>query len=184
MQEMNVTVTLRLKLTRDEVIRILPEVRRFNEAAQWLSAIAFAEKFFSWLPLQRRAYRELRERFGLKAAQAVVCVRKVASAYSNPARRLKQARFRPLGSIPLYAHRYKRDGTLAFYGTRFPFLSQPDVALSSACEARLVWDGSKFLIHQALEVEVASPAQFAGPSDAVAAENIRRAAGSRPDAAA
>jgi len=150
-------VTLRLDLSPDEARRLLSEVRRFNEAAQWLSAIACTEKLFSWLPLQRRAYRELRERFRLKAAQAVVCVRKVASAYSNPARRLKQARFRPLGSMPLYKHRYKRDGTVAFYGMRFPFRSRPEVALSSSCEATLVWDGTKVLIHQAIEVEEACP---------------------------
>src|SRR5689334_18729576 len=112
MPEMKVTVTLRLDLTPDEETRVLALVRRFNEAAEWLSGIAFEEKLFRWLSLQRRAYRELRERFGLKSAQAVVCVRKVASAYSIPARRARPARFRPLGSMPLYQHRYKRNGTV------------------------------------------------------------------------
>ncbi len=154
---MNVTITLRLDLSSEELSRLLAEVRRFNEAAQWLSGVAFDERLFSWLPLQRRAYRELRQRFGLKSAQAVVCVRKVAYAYSNAARRVKRANFRSLGSMPLYKHRYKRDGTLAFYGMRFSFRSRRDVPLSSKCEARLVWDGSKVLIHQAVEIEEASP---------------------------
>jgi IS605 OrfB family transposase len=154
---MILTVTLRLDLTADEATRLLSLVKRFNEAAQWLSGTAFAEKLFRWLPLQRRAYRELRDRFGLRAAQAVVCVRKVASAYANPVRRSRRANFRPLGSMPLYKHRYKRDGTVAFYGMRFPFRSRPNLALSSECEARLVWDGSKFLIHQVLEIKEASP---------------------------
>jgi len=82
---MILTVTLRLNLSPDSTRSLLSEVRRFNEAAQWLSGIAFTEKLFSWLSLQRRAYRVLRERFCLMAAQAVVCVRKVASAYSNSA---------------------------------------------------------------------------------------------------
>ncbi|HVE41891.1 MAG TPA: transposase [Planctomycetota bacterium] len=150
-------MTLRLELSPDQKLRLLTEMRRFNEAAQWLSGIAFTEKIFSWLPLQRRAYRELRERFRLKGAQAVVCVRKVAYAYSNPARRVRQANFRPLGSMPLYTHRYKRDGTVAFYGMRLPFLSPKDVALSSKCQAKLVCEGSKILIHQALEIEEATP---------------------------
>jgi IS605 OrfB family transposase len=59
--------------------------------------------------------------------------------------------------MPLYTHRYKRDGTVAFYGMRLSFRFRPDVTLSSACEARLVWNGSKFLIRQAIEVEEASP---------------------------
>jgi hypothetical protein len=40
---MKLTVTLRLDLSAEETRRLLSEVRRFNEAAQWLSDIAFAE---------------------------------------------------------------------------------------------------------------------------------------------
>jgi transposase len=59
--------------------------------------------------------------------------------------------------MPLYKHRYKRDGTIAFYGMRVPFQSQPEVTLSSGREATLVWNGNKVLIYQAIEVEERSP---------------------------
>ena len=150
---MEVTTVLRLDPSPEDRERLLGCLRRFNEAARWLSGVAFREKLWAWLPLQRRAYRELRERFGLRAAQAVVCVRKIASAYKNKARRSREASFRPLGSMPLYKHSYKRDGTISFYGFRIPFRVREGVRLSSDCQARLLWDGEKFLVHQVLEVE-------------------------------
>jgi IS605 OrfB family transposase len=54
--------------------------------------------------------------------------------------------------MPLYRHRYKRDGTLSFYGFRLPFRARERVVLSSQCQARLVWDGRKFLVRQVLEI--------------------------------
>jgi IS605 OrfB family transposase len=150
---MKVTAVLRLDPPAGDRGRLLGCLRRFNEAAQCLSGIAFQEKLWGWLPLQRRAYRELRQRFGLRAAQAVVCVRKVASAYKPKARRSREASFRLLGSMPLYKHSYKRDGTISFYGFRIPFRAGEGVRLSSDCEAKLLFDGEKFLVHQVLEVE-------------------------------
>jgi IS605 OrfB family transposase len=150
---MQVTAVLRLDPSFEDREKLLGCLRRFNEAAEWLSGVAFEGKLWNWLPLQRRSYRELRDRFGLGAAQAVVCVRKVASAYKNKAQRSRKASFRTLGSVPLYKHAYKRDGTVSFYGFRIPFRVREGVRLSSDCEARLLWNGEKFLVHQVLEVE-------------------------------
>jgi len=160
-----VTVTLRCDPSPGDLNRLLARLRIFNEAANWLSAVAFEEKIWGWLSLQRRAYRELRDRFGLRAAEAVVCVRKAAYAYRNKHRRSRRAVFRATGAMPLYNHRYKRDGTVAFYGFRIPFAARPNMLLSSNCEARLVWDGSKFLIRQAVEIQepaVAAVEDFVG----------------------
>jgi transposase len=150
---MLVTTVLRLDPSEEVFNRLRAQLRLFNQAASWLSGIAFQEKLWGWLPLQHRSYRELSERFGLKAAEAVVCIRKVASSYKYMARRSRQASFRPQGAIPLYKHRYKRDGTVSFYGFRIPFQARPGVVLSSDCQAKLIFDGQKFLLHQVLEVE-------------------------------
>ncbi len=85
-------------------------MERFNQAVNWLSGVAFRERLWHWLPLQRRAYREVRERFQLPAAATVVVIRKVAYAYRNKQRRRSLARFRQHGAIPVYKQQYKRDG--------------------------------------------------------------------------
>ena len=96
---MHVTTVLRLDPSKEDLFRLRARLRLFNQAATWLSGIAFQEKLWGWLPLQRRAYHELRDRFDLKAAEAVVCIRKVASSYKNKARRSRRASFRLQGAI-------------------------------------------------------------------------------------
>ncbi len=121
---MKITTTLRLEPPPEDRQRLVSRFRVFNEACNWLSEIAFEEKLWNWLTLQHRAYRELRTRLGVKSHAALVCIRKVAYAYRNKRRRGTRAVFRPLGAVPLYRHRYKRDGTLAFYGFRIPFTAR------------------------------------------------------------
>src|SRR3990167_8767657 len=136
--------------------------QQFNDCCNWLSSVAFSEQLFHWLPLQRRTYHEARSRFGLTRAQAVVAIRKVAAAYKHKARRLTLATFRPLGAIPLYQHRYKRDGTVLIYGQRLPFIARPGVTLSSKHEATLVYRSGRSFIHQAIEAPEAPAIETAG----------------------
>ena len=125
---------------------------QFNSACNALSAIAFQERIFHWLPLQRRAYHWLRAEFGLTGQQATVAIRKVAYAYRNKARRNTLASFNSLGAIPVYYHSYKVDGTVSFYGHRLPFQSRPGVSLSGkAKEAKLVYFQGRFFLHQAID---------------------------------
>ena len=77
-------MTTTVLLDPDAPETVLALMRNFNSACNWLAAVAFDEKLWHWLPLQRRAYRVVRERFGLSSAQAVVAVRKVASARPTP----------------------------------------------------------------------------------------------------
>ncbi len=51
---------------------------QFKAAADRLSGVAFQGRLWHCLPLQRRVYRELCERFQLPSAAAVVVIRKVA----------------------------------------------------------------------------------------------------------
>jgi len=136
---------------------LLSMMENFNSACNWLSRVAFQEQTFHWLPLQRRAYHELRERFELSSAQAMVAVRKVAYAYSDKRRRHKIATFRQRGAIPVYRHAYKRDGTVRFYGHRMPFMARPDVALSSKREAKLVYRNGGFFLFQVIDASEATP---------------------------
>jgi len=153
-------------MNRVETVRLHPPypaqliawLERFNAAANWLSGVAFRERLWHWLPLQRRAYGEVRERFQLPSAAAVVVIRKVAYAYRTTQRRQHQATFRRRGAIPVYEHRYKRDGTVSVYGFRIPFTARPQAGLSSRHQAVLCYRHGKFILHQVVEVDVPVPA--------------------------
>src|SRR3989441_10154418 len=120
-----------VRLTPTNPAQLIAWLERFNAAASWLSGVAFRERLWHWLPLQRRAYREVRARFQFPAAATVVVIRKVAYAYRNTQRRQHQATFRRRGAIPVYQHQYKRDGTVSLYGFRIPFTPRPQAELSS-----------------------------------------------------
>ncbi len=142
------------RLQPPDPAKMLVWMEQFNEAVNWLSAVAFRERIWHWLPLQRRAYRELRERFHLPSAAALVAIRKVAYAYRDKQRRRSLARFRRHGAIPVYQHRYKRDDTVLLYGFRVPFTARPRARLSSRHQAVLCYRHGKFILHQAIELDV------------------------------
>ncbi len=152
-------------MNRVETVRLHPPdptqviawLERFNAAANWLSGVAYRERLWRWLPLQRRTYREVRERFQLPAAATVVVIRKVAYAYRNKQRRQHQASFRRRGAIPVYKHQYKRDGTVSLYGFRIPFTARPQAELSNRHQAILCYRRGKFILHQVVEVDVPAP---------------------------
>jgi IS605 OrfB family transposase len=152
-------------MKRVETVRLLPPdpaqllawLERFNAAANWLSGVAFRERLWHWLPLQRRAYREVRERFQLPAAATVVVIRKVAYAYRNKQRRQHRAAFRRRGGIPVCKHQFKRDGTVSVHGFRIPFIARPQAELSSRHQAVLCYRRGKFILHQVVEVDVPAP---------------------------
>lgn len=141
----------------EEPQALLHMMQVFNTACNWLSVIAFQERLFHWLPLQRRAYHELRLRFGLTSAQATVAVRKVAYSYSDRARRDTLATFRPLGAIPLFKHTY-RDRQVRLYGQEMPVLTRPGVVLPrKPKEGILVYRDGRFFIHQVVDVPEPAP---------------------------
>src|SRR2546425_2347180 len=136
-----------VRLHPPDPAQLIAWLERFNAAANWLSGVAFRERLWHWLPLQRRAYREVRERFQIPAAATVVVIRKVAYAYRNKQRRQHQATFRRRGAIPIYKHRYKRDGTVSMYGFRIPFTARPQAWLSSRHQAVLCYRRSEGHLH-------------------------------------
>ena len=71
----------------EEPQALLNIILRFNNTCNHLSEIAYRERLFHWLPLQRRTYHEIRANFSLSAAEAMVAIRKVAYAYRIKERR-------------------------------------------------------------------------------------------------
>lgn len=144
-----------IKVETKEPQQILLLMARFNNVCNYLSEIAFNEKLFHWLPLQRKVYYEVRQKFGLTAAETVVAIRKVAYTYRNKARRNSQSIFCPLGSIPLFKHVY-RDGKVRFYGIEVPIIAREGIELlKHPKEGTLSYRNGNLFIHQTIEVECA-----------------------------
>lgn len=130
---------------------------RFNNACNYLSEIAFNEKLFHWLPLQRRAYHEIRQVFGITAAETTIVVRKVAYAYRDRTKRNQQAIFKLRGSIPLFKHLYRGEA-VQFYNFTAPIIVKGGVILPKhPKEGVLLYRNGKFMIHQAVEIEIPQP---------------------------
>jgi hypothetical protein len=58
-------------------------LRTRNEAANWVSKVAFSRKCFRNYDLRRHSYREIKTTFGLSAAPAQHVIKKVADAYTT-----------------------------------------------------------------------------------------------------
>lgn len=94
---MKLTIQLQL-FPGNESVRLRETVERFNAATDWLAGEAFAAKSANKVELQRRHYRELRERFGLSAQMAVRCIAQACEAYKRD--RSKRPRFRKHAAMP------------------------------------------------------------------------------------
>jgi putative transposase len=95
---MKLTLQTQLLPDADQAARLRETVERFNEAANWLAGIAFERKVSNKFVLQRIAYQELRERFGLPADTAIRCIGQVVEAYKRD--KSKRPKFRRHVSVP------------------------------------------------------------------------------------
>jgi putative transposase len=151
-------IITQVKIDIQDKQEILLKMIRFNNACNYLSQIAFSERIFYWLKLQRRAYHELRDKFGVSAKESTVIVRKVAYAYIDKKARDVLVRFRSLGAIPLDRHVY-RNGKVRFYGVKVSIVARQGVDLPRyPKQATLSYRNGKLIIHQT--VEVAEPEQY------------------------
>ncbi|MGC8645605.1 MAG: RNA-guided endonuclease TnpB family protein, partial [Thermoplasmata archaeon] len=75
--------TLQIKLLPDNKQReILTDTfKKFNEACNYISSIAFDKKLYNKVFLQRIVYRDIREKFSLSAQLAVRVIAKVVETY-------------------------------------------------------------------------------------------------------
>jgi putative transposase len=146
-----------IKLEPEDPQQILLVIVRFNKVCNYLSEMAFNEKLFHWLPLQRRTYYEVRQRFEITAAETQIAIRKVAYSYKKKATRNSQHVFRSLGSIPLFKHIY-RDGKVRFYSIEIPIVAKEDIELPKhPKEGKLVYKNGKFIIHQSVNINCPQP---------------------------
>ncbi len=95
---MKLTLQLQLFPEMEHASRLRETVERFNAAADWLAGEAFAARSANKVELQRRHYRELRDRFGLSAQMAVRCIAQACESYKRD--RNKRPRFRKHAAMP------------------------------------------------------------------------------------
>lgn len=78
---MLLTTSIKLLADADQNKKLLRSMHGFNEACNWISQYAFANKIFSKVKLQKAIYYELREKFGLPAQFAIRAISRVAESY-------------------------------------------------------------------------------------------------------
>ncbi|MEQ4720671.1 hypothetical protein [Nonomuraea sp. B19D2] len=98
-------VQLRLATTPAQANVLATAVQVCNQAATYISRLAWQQRTFAILDLHRLAYHQARAHFGALAAQAAVrAIARVAGAYANRRATKKRAHiFRPHGAIPYNA---------------------------------------------------------------------------------
>ena len=99
-ENLTVRLTLPVKLapTPEQASALLSTVERFNAACDWLAGVAFGERCANKVALQKIAYYETRERFGLAAQLSIRAIGKTVEAY-KPDKTIRP-RFRPHGAVP------------------------------------------------------------------------------------
>jgi putative transposase len=94
---MKQTMLLKLAPTTEQAHALLDTMHAFNEAANYVASVAFAEKTANKFALQKRVYGELRTTYKLAAQLAIRCISKASEAYKRD--KSMQPTFRPEGAI-------------------------------------------------------------------------------------
>ena len=81
---------LRLFASPDERRMLFATMERYNAACNAVSPVAFSEREFSNIGLQKRLYRHVRETFGLSAQMTLLAIRKVAGSYRSTREAIKE----------------------------------------------------------------------------------------------
>ncbi len=81
---------LRLVASPDERRILFATMERYNAACNAVSPVAFSERQFANIGLQKRLYRHIRETFGLSAQMAQLAIRKVAGSYRSTKEAIKE----------------------------------------------------------------------------------------------
>lgn len=139
---------------------LLRRMERWNEAANWMSEIAWRERIFSLARLNKRCYAEAKSRFGITGSNvALIVTPKVVSAYATKERRARKrpVQFRSQGGVPIGQHSYKRSGQILIHGVRYQIAVKAGVILDARHQANLCWTGKRFILHQPLEVQESDP---------------------------
>jgi IS605 OrfB family transposase len=80
---MNLTLRLRLLPSADQKRKLLAVMARFNEAANFAARTGFENQVWSQPSIHKRAYAQIRERFGLSAQLAVRAIGKAVEVFKR-----------------------------------------------------------------------------------------------------
>ena len=94
---MKQTMLLKLAPTTEQAQALLDTMHAFNEAANYVASVAFAEQTANKFELQKLVYGELRGTYKLAAQLAIRCISKASEAYKRD--KSIQPTFRPEGAI-------------------------------------------------------------------------------------
>src|SRR5258708_17874286 len=94
---MKQTMLLKLAPTTEQAQALLETMLAFNEAANSVASVAFAEKSAEKFSLQKLVYSELRTTYKLPAQLAIRCISKASEAYKRD--KSIQPTFRPEGAV-------------------------------------------------------------------------------------
>jgi putative transposase len=94
---MKQTMLLKLAPTTEQHQALLDTMHAFNEAANYVASVAFAEKSADKFRLQKLVYGELRTTYKLPAQLAIRCISKASEAYKRD-KSIKPT-FRPEGAL-------------------------------------------------------------------------------------
>ena len=94
---MKQTMLLKLAPTPEQHRALLDTMHVFNEAANFVASVAFAEKTANKFALQKLVYADLRRTYKLAAQLAIRCISKASEAYKRDTS--IQPTFRPEGAI-------------------------------------------------------------------------------------
>jgi putative transposase len=94
---MKQTMLLKLAPTTEQAQALLGTMHTFNEAANYVASVAFAEKTANKFELQKLVYGELRTIHKLAAQLAIRCISKASEAYKRD--KSIQPTFKPEGAV-------------------------------------------------------------------------------------
>jgi putative transposase len=80
---MKLTLQIQLFPDKEQARQLQSTIERFNQACSWLAERAFELGTANKIKLQQLFYYHLRERFGLSAQMAAICIRHVGGTYSR-----------------------------------------------------------------------------------------------------
>ena len=80
---MKLTVRIRLMPNAEQAASLRAMTQRFNAAAEWIAEELFTRNLSNKVEAQRLLYREVRERFGLSAQTAILCIHRACEAYKR-----------------------------------------------------------------------------------------------------
>ncbi len=95
---MKLTLQTQLLPDKEQSVAMKQTVERFNAACSWLAEQAFAARLSNKVKLQQLHYYTLRDKFGLSAQMAAICIRHVGATYSRDKDKLPK--FRKHAAMP------------------------------------------------------------------------------------